>query len=122
MPNPSDVRKLILLSIACLSLTAPRAVHGAEKPASKRTVRSSKPVETPLVRRWLGSLTLSQKVAQLVVIPFYGEAPNTRSRQYQRFIRLVRDQRVGGLVLINRSQGRGIQRAEPYALAAFLNR
>jgi beta-N-acetylhexosaminidase len=65
---------------------------------------------------------LSQKVAQLVVIPFYGEAPNTRSRQYQRFLRLVRDQRVGGLVLINRVNGHGIQRAEPYALAAFLNR
>ncbi|HTM48292.1 MAG TPA: glycoside hydrolase family 3 N-terminal domain-containing protein [Bryobacteraceae bacterium] len=76
----------------------------------------------PVVRRWLSSLTLSQKVAQLVVIPFYGEAPNTRSRQYQRFLRLVREQRVGGLVLINRSRGRGIQKAEPYAVAAFLNR
>jgi len=74
------------------------------------------------VRRWLAGLTLSQKVAQLVVIPFYGEAPNTRSRQYQRFLRLVRDERVGGLILINRTTSRGIQRAEPYALAAFVNR
>ena len=115
------MRKLILLSIACLTLTVPRVVCGAEKRAPKRAYKSGKSVETPTVRRWLSSLTLSQKVAQLVVIPFYGEAPNTRSRQYQRFIRLVRDQRVGGLVLINRIV-RGIQRAEPYALAAFLNR
>ena len=68
------------------------------------------------------SLTLSQKVAQMVVIPFYGEAPNTRSKQYRRFLRLVRDQQVGGLILVNRTGARGIQRAEPYALAAFLNR
>ena len=115
------MRKLIFLPIAWLSLTA-AALSSAAQPIPKRAVKPGKPVEKPSVRRWLGSLTLSQKVAQLVVIPFYGEAPNTRSRQYQRFVRLVRDQRVGGLILINRSQGRGIQRAEPYALAAFLNR
>jgi beta-N-acetylhexosaminidase len=102
------VRNLIFRSIAWLTLTAAGLCAA--------------PVQKPAVRRWLSSLTLSQKVAQLVVIPFYGEAPNTRSRQYQRFVRLVRDQRVGGLVLINRAGGRGIQRAEPYALAAFLNR
>jgi hypothetical protein len=112
------VRKLLFLSIALFSLTPIWLISGAEVASSKR---STKPVEKPAVRRWLNSLTLSQKVAQLVVIPFYGEAPNTNSRQYQRFLRLVRDQRVGGLVLLNRTV-RGVQRAEPYALAAFLNR
>jgi len=81
-----------------------------------------KPVEKLVVRRWLSSLTLKQKVAQLVVIPFYGEAPNTRSKQYRRFLRLVQEERIGGLILVNRTEGRGIKRAEPYALAAFLNR
>jgi beta-N-acetylhexosaminidase len=114
------VRKLLLLSIALLSLAPARIISGAQG-APKRSTKPLKPVEKPAVRRWLSSLTLSQKVAQLVVIPFYGEAPNTRSRQYQKFVRLVRDQRVGGLVLINRTS-HGIQRAEPYALAAFLNR
>ena len=113
------MRKLFFLSIALIAIALAPVISAAA--VAKRTARPAKPVETPFVRRWLSSLTLSQKVAQLVVIPFYGEAPNTRSRQYQRFIRLVRDQRVGGLVLINRTV-RGIQRAEPYALAAFLNR
>src|SRR5580692_5496067 len=81
--------------------------------------RAAKP---PVVRRWLSSLTLNQKVAQLVMIPFYGEAPNTRSRQYRRFLRLVQENGVGGLILVNRTEGHGIKRAEPYALAAFLNR
>ena len=56
------------------------------------------------------------------MIPFYGEAPNTNSRKYRQFLRLVQEERVGGLILVNRSDGHGIQRAEPYALAAFLNR
>jgi beta-N-acetylhexosaminidase len=100
------VRKLLLLSLALISLAAARV----------------KPVEKPVVRRWLSSLTLKQKVAQLVMIPFYGEAPNTRSKQYRHFLRLVQEERVGGLILVNRTEGHGIKRAEPYALAAFLNR
>jgi beta-N-acetylhexosaminidase len=104
------VRKLLFLSLAWIA--AAPAVFGAAKA----------PLEKPVVRRWLSSLTLSQKVAQLVVIPFYGEAPHTRSKQYARFLRLVRDERVGGLILVNHTGVRGIQRAEPYALAAFVNR
>jgi beta-N-acetylhexosaminidase len=34
----------------------------------------------------------------------------------------IRDTKVGGLILVNWSNGRVIQKAEPYAVAAFLNR
>ena len=68
------------------------------------------------------TLTLPQKVAQLVFIPFNGAAPHPRSRQYQRFLRLVRDVRVGGLILVNWASGRVVERAEPHTLAAFVNR
>jgi beta-N-acetylhexosaminidase len=110
------VRKLFLLSVALIAT----AIAGAA--VVKRAPKPGKPVERPVVRRWLNSLTLNQKVAQLVMIPFYGEAPNTRSRQYRRFLRLVQESGVGGLILVNRTEGHGIKRAEPYALAAFLNR
>ena len=68
------------------------------------------------------ALTLREKVAQLIFIPFHGAAPNTRSREYRKFVKLVRDTRVGGMVLVNWSNGRVTQKAHPYALAAFLNR
>src|ERR1022692_3329831 len=74
------------------------------------------------VRRWMKTLTLREEVAQLVFIEFHGGSPNTRSRDYQKFVRLIRDTDVGGLILINAANGRGVQKAEPYALAAFLNR
>jgi beta-N-acetylhexosaminidase len=74
------------------------------------------------VRRWMKTLTLREEVAQLVFIEFHGGSPNTRSRDYLKFVRLIRDTNVGGLILTNATNGRGVQKAEPYALAAFLNR
>lgn len=68
------------------------------------------------------TMTLNQKIAQLVIVPFYGDAPSARSKEYRQLARLVRDVRVGGLILINRTRNRAFRRAEPYALAAFLNR
>ena len=67
-------------------------------------------------------MTLHDKAAQLVMVPFYGDAPNPRSEEYQKYIRWVRHLRVGGLVLINRVQDGRIRPAEPYAMATFLNR
>jgi beta-N-acetylhexosaminidase len=90
---------------------------------------ASSPVKTPApvkasatVRRWMKTMTLRDEVAQLVFIEFHGGSPNTRSRDYQKFVRLIRDTKVGGLILTNATTGRGVQKAEPYALAAFLNR
>jgi beta-N-acetylhexosaminidase len=74
------------------------------------------------VRRWMRNMTLRDEIAQLVLIAFHGESPNSGSREYLRFLRLIRDVRVGGLILTNVSNGHTIQKAEPYALAAFLNR
>ena len=91
------------------------------KPA--RPVKSASAAALPAAaRRWMKTMSVPEKVAQLIFIPFHGAAPNSRSREYQRFLRLVRDTRVGGLILVNWSNGRVVERAEPYALAAFVNR
>jgi len=68
------------------------------------------------------SLTLHEKAAQLVFVAFYGDAPNSRSPEYQRTLKWVRNLRVGGLILINRTRNGAIERAEPIATATFLNR
>jgi beta-N-acetylhexosaminidase len=68
------------------------------------------------------TMTLRDEVAQLVFIPFYGQSHNTRSREYQKFLRLIRTTKVGGLILINISNGHLVAQAEPYAIATFLNR
>jgi beta-N-acetylhexosaminidase len=68
------------------------------------------------------NMTLRDEVAQLIFISFHGAAPNSRSREYRRFMAQIRDTKVGGLILVNWSNGRLIQKAEPYAVGAFLNR
>lgn len=106
---------ILILRLVLLAICA-RGLPGA--PAPPRAAKT----DTSAARRWLKSMTLSQKAAQLVVVPFYGDLPGATSREYQKLARLVRETRVGGLVLINRVRNRVLKRAEPYALAAFLNR
>ncbi|MBZ5596522.1 MAG: hypothetical protein LAP39_30135 [Acidobacteriia bacterium] len=68
------------------------------------------------------SLSLRDKAAQLVMIPFSGHAISTRTREYRKFVHLIRDVHVGGLILVNVAQGRLVQRPEPHELASFVNR
>jgi beta-N-acetylhexosaminidase len=98
---------------------SPARVSAAKKTATPKTP----PLKvSPTVRRWMATMTLRDEAAQLVFIPFYGTSPNTRSREYRKFVRLIHDTRVGGLILVNWANGRVTEKAEPYALAAFLNR
>ncbi len=115
--RPISLLLAALFAAAVLALPAtPR------KTKAPSTARSSTLKASAAVRRWMKGMTLRDEVAQLVFIAFHGESPNTRSREYRKFVRMIRELRVGGLILVNWSNGRVIQKAEPYALAAFLNR
>ncbi len=67
------------------------------------------------------SMTLREKAAQLIVIPFSGHPMHTRSREYKKFQHLVAQERVGGLILINVANGRISSKADPLEVAGFLN-
>jgi len=74
------------------------------------------------VQRWLQGMSLHDEIAQLVVMPCYGEAINVRSRVFRQYQHLVRDVHIGGLIVIGRSAHGSIRNAEPYAMAALFNR
>lgn len=71
---------------------------------------------------WLRSLTLRQRAAQLLMVPCYGDFPNTETPAFREYSSLVHDLRIGGLIILNRVQYGLVQRADPYQSAAFLNR
>jgi hypothetical protein len=48
-----------------------------------------------------------QKAAQLVFVPFYGDAPNARSEQFRRYLHWVRDLGVG-LIMIGGEDSFGV--------------
>ena len=68
------------------------------------------------------TMTLREKIAQLVVIGFSGHPMNTRTREYRKFVHLVGQEHVGGLILVNVSNGRTVAKADPLEAASFINR
>lgn len=106
----------LLLSIP-LSLSISAAATRAK--LSKKTASDRTPAS---IRQWTRSLSLHDKVAQLIIVPIYGEPANTRSAEFRKYQHLVRDLHVGGVIVTGHSIHGGIRNAEPYAMAALLNR
>ena len=94
-----------LLILALASVTASEAVPAARKRAARNSGIPAGPASalkaSATVRRWMKTMTLRDEVAQLVFIPFHGAAPNSRTREYRTFMRLIRETKVGGLLLVN---------------------
>ena len=67
-------------------------------------------------------MTPRERIAQLIVIGFSGHPMNTRTRDYRKFVHLVSQEHVGGLILVNVSNGRTVAKADPLEAASFINR
>lgn len=102
-----------MLLPAALCLATLTAQTAARKPA---------PASSAQVRRWMASLSLDQRIAQLIILPFFGDNPGSQTKAYGQFADQVRHMGIGGLILINRVRQGAVQNAEPLATAAFLNR
>jgi beta-N-acetylhexosaminidase len=70
----------------------------------------------------LKSLSLHDRVAQLVIGVAYADPISTKSREYQKWTHWVRDLHIGGLIINNTVQGGQVRPAEAYAMAVLLNR
>ena len=115
---------LVLVSWSASTRTARRAAQNTPptKPAATRKAASSAGEHRAVVQQWMRGMTLRDKVAQMVFIHSYGEAPSQRSRDWRKFVQAVRDLKVGGVVVLNRVVGGSVRSAEPYAMASSLNR
>lgn len=66
-------------------------------------------------------MTLRDEVAQMVMISFTGRPLNTRSKEYRKIEALVRREHVGGMILVNVTEGRLVQKADPLEAAQFID-
>ncbi len=106
-----------LAPIAVLLLTAIVGWTQAPRPPTPR------PAPVPgIVQQWMRSLSLQDKIAQLISMPCFGENPGSRSQDLKKFRHWVRDLHVGGLIVINRVVNGSVRNADPYAMAVFLNK
>jgi beta-N-acetylhexosaminidase len=74
------------------------------------------------VNHWLRGMTLRDEVAQMIMAPFSGRLLHPKTKAYREFVKLVAIEHIGGLILVNVTQGRTVPKAEPLDVAAFLNR
>lgn len=107
-----------LSSLLCSALIA-AAAQSSTAPKSKAPVKNAAHAQA---RARLNTLTLREKVAQLVIVPFYGDDLNSRSSAYAEYRRLVAGVRVGGLILLNRVRLGSVEKARSHDVATFLNR
>jgi beta-N-acetylhexosaminidase len=104
----------LLLLVSALGLATP-----AQTPTP--ILRELTADQSAQADRWLASLSLREKIAQLLIVPFYGYFPEANSESELQIRKLVTETGVGGLIILNRVQDGGVRRAQPYEMAAFLN-
>ena len=92
--------------------------------ATKATVKTKKPTLTPdqrAAQSLIKSMSLRDRVAQLIVGTCYGEAPATKSAEYLKYRHWVHDLHIGGFIVANRVDHGAVRNAQPHALGVFLN-
>jgi beta-N-acetylhexosaminidase len=67
------------------------------------------------------TLSLSDRIAQLIVIRAYGDFLSSRSSEYRMMIHSIRDLHVGGFIIANRIRNGNVINAQPYEMASFVN-
>jgi beta-N-acetylhexosaminidase len=88
---------------------------------------SAKPAgpQTPerAVEAILSTMTLRDRVAQLVMATCYGETAGSKTAVYLKYRHWVEDLHIGGFIVANKAGRTGnIRTAEPHAMAILLNR
>ncbi len=117
-------RSVFIFLFVTLGFAATTAKHTVKPASSKTSTKSAKPATakgTPEAR-WMRNMTLRDEVAQLIVVPFSGRPLNTRSKAYRDYVRLIAQDHIGGMILVNVTQGRLVAKAQPLEVAAFLNK
>jgi beta-N-acetylhexosaminidase len=122
----APIHRRLCCGAALTALLACAALFAAPPPkksvAAKKSTPSVSSSDQATASRWLASLTLRERIAQLIVIPFNGHPMNTRTRDYKKFVHLVAQEHVGGLILINVANGRTSSKADPLEVASFVNK
>src|SRR3981189_2333774 len=96
----------VAAGLCAILIAAPPAKKIDPKPASQ---------VNPIVHKWMRAMTLRDEVAQLIIMPIYGEAMHTRSANYRKYQHFVRDLHVGGVIVTGHVTNGTARNGAPYA-------
>jgi beta-N-acetylhexosaminidase len=105
---------------AAVLMAGALALGQARRPSASKP-KPEAPAQN-LVQQWMKTMTLREKIAQLIIVQSYGDSPAARTKEYKRLRHAVADLKVGGIIVNNRVQRGLVQNAEPHEMATFFNR
>src|SRR5271169_2832525 len=108
-----QIRRALGVLILCTAAYAARPPAKTKRPPLTPDQRAAQSI--------MRSMSLRDRVAQLVIGVCYGDAPGKKSKLYESYRHWVRDLHIGGLIVNNRVQNGLVRNAEPHAMALFLN-
>ena len=82
-------------------------------PTSSRKLAATSPL--------LRSLSLRDRIAQLIIVRGYGDYPPSDNREYERFNHWIKETHVGGFIVAGRIRNGDVIPAQPFEMAAFIN-
>src|SRR5580658_7114627 len=109
------ISAVLLASGTLIGATAPPSAAGAAKSA-KSTHNSAPAAGVP------ASMSLQDRVAQLIIVRSYGDYLSSRSTEYRTLVHWIRDLHVGGFIVANRVKRGVVINAQPFEMASFTNR
>src|SRR3954451_21703467 len=110
----------VLLALAFAAPQFELAASQHQSPPGKNTnLASSKSAsDRGLLLR---SLSLRDRIAQMIIVRGYGDYPSSRNTEYQRFVRWIEQDHVGGFIVAGRIQNGNVINAQPFEMAALIN-
>jgi len=106
------------IRLIVIPLIAVAAIAASKAPKSKAPPLTA---EQRATQAQMKTMSLRDKVAQLVIVSANGDVYSTKSPDYEKYRHWVADLHVGGIIINNASQYGLVRNAEPHALALFLN-
>ena len=67
-------------------------------------------------------MSLHDRIAQLIVVRAYGDYPNSANGEFKILRHWIEEDHVGGFIVANRIRDGSVINAQPFEMAAFINR
>lgn len=115
MLSARPIAAVFLIASALSGATAPASAPAGAK-AAKSTHSNAPAAGVP------ASLSLEDRVAQLIIVRSYGDYLSSRSAEYRALVHWIRDLHVGGFIVANRVKRGAVINAQPFEMASFTNR
>ncbi len=116
---------MVIFKAVFSACAAASVLYAFPAQSAKSPARAARPVATNAARSGksslLRSLSLHDRIAQLIVVRGYGDYPPTDNAEFRTFTRWIREDHVGGFIVAGRIRDGNVISAQPFEMAVFIN-